>query len=310
MKLPIIQSLWGCYDGELVSNLEKLCIKSFLDNGHDFHLYCYYDIANLPSVTAGGGKLIIKDANEIRPESDIFLHKSGSYAIFADWFRLSLLAKCGGVWVDMDMVCLKPLDFPPEQIVIASESAQLCTNALMMFPKAHPFIVALEQNFHAFQDKANSSWGEIGGPTGLTKAIKEHSMQKYIFPVSCFQPISYSEWHTAFDNTYATDIGFFQSTYSVHLYNHAGNLYDEHGKRFRLNKNACFDPQSLFEQLKAKHGIENLPNANRITSAQLNGILAIRNNAESENRKNRIKRERLLFLLIAFAIGLTAGLLL
>lgn len=295
MKLPIIQSLWI---GDDLTNVEKLCVQSFLDNGHEFHLYTYTDIGGIPSGA------VVKDGNEIVPESDIFLHKRGTYAIFADWFRLALLAKRGGVWVDMDMICLKPFDFPPEQIILAAENSHFCTNTVMMFPKGHPLIVALEQNFHSFQNKANSGWGKIGGPKALTKAIKEHSMQTHVFPFYYFLPISWTEWHTAFDKTYADDINFFANTYSIHLSNEMGR------RNNTFDKNAVFDSQSLFEQLKEKHGITNSPTAKRITSEQLHKATIDNKITAIAKRKNRINRTRLLLLLIAFAIGFTAGLLL
>ena len=34
-----IQSLWI---GPRLSNMEHLCIKSFIDHGHKFHLYIYH----------------------------------------------------------------------------------------------------------------------------------------------------------------------------------------------------------------------------------------------------------------------------
>lgn len=55
----IIQSFW--YGNEL-SQVEQLCIKSFLANGHDFHLYTYNE--NLVGVP-DGCKLL--DANHIVP---------------------------------------------------------------------------------------------------------------------------------------------------------------------------------------------------------------------------------------------------
>ncbi len=295
MTLPIIQSLWI---GNELTNVEKLCIQSFLDNGHEFHLYTYTYIGGVPDGT------IIRDADKILFADKIFLHKTGSYAIFADWFRLALLAKRGGIWVDMDIICLEPFDFEPEQIIVAAENSHTCTNAVMMFPKGHSFIVALEQNFHSFQDKVNSGWGEIGGPIALTKAIKEHTMQKHVFPFYYFLPISFAAWHTAFDNTYAEDIAFFQTTYSIHLSNEMGR----HHKEF--DKNAIFDSESLFEQLKVKHGIKNLSDAKRITSEQIYAISTIRNNAQLAKRKNRINRERIMFLLAALLIGLMVGLIL
>ena len=58
----IIQSLWI---GNKISNIEKLCINSYIKNGHAFHLYAYNDIEGVPS------DCVIKDASEILPEKDV-----------------------------------------------------------------------------------------------------------------------------------------------------------------------------------------------------------------------------------------------
>ncbi len=87
MRLPIIQSLWI---GDDLTNVEKLCVQSFLNNGHEFHLYTYTDIGGIPSGA------VVKDGTAILPSSEIFKYKGGSYAGFADWFRYALLAKLGG----------------------------------------------------------------------------------------------------------------------------------------------------------------------------------------------------------------------
>ena len=52
----IIQGLWI---GDSLSTMEQLSISSFLKNNHEYHLYTYNDIKNIPEET------IIKDGNEI-----------------------------------------------------------------------------------------------------------------------------------------------------------------------------------------------------------------------------------------------------
>ena len=104
MALPIIQSLWI---GGSLSKIEQLCINSFLKNNHEFHLYTYGEVQNIPEGTT------VKDANEIINSSEIFTYNGGSYAGFADWFRWELLYKKGGFWVDTDVICIKPIDSAP-----------------------------------------------------------------------------------------------------------------------------------------------------------------------------------------------------
>ncbi len=49
--LPIIQSLWI---GNPLSKLERLCIQSFIDHGHEFHLYTYATVGSLIKFAGGG----------------------------------------------------------------------------------------------------------------------------------------------------------------------------------------------------------------------------------------------------------------
>src|SRR5215471_6623997 len=107
-----VQSLWI---GTRLSTMECLSIASFVHYGHAFHLYAYDEIQNLPS------GVTVLDANEILPRSSIFTYRgNGSVAGFANHFRYKLLMDRGGWWADLDMVCLRPLDFERESVV-ASE---------------------------------------------------------------------------------------------------------------------------------------------------------------------------------------------
>src|SRR6185369_8610758 len=109
----VIQGLWI---GAELSVMEQLSVASFLQNGHEYQLYVYDEVQNVP---AGA---VIKNANEILPASRIFQYKhQASYAGFANFFRYKLLLERGGWWVDTDVVGLKPFDFADEY-VFASEN--------------------------------------------------------------------------------------------------------------------------------------------------------------------------------------------
>lgn len=107
-----VNALWI---GSRLSIIELLTIHSFVRHGHDFHLWTYYPIENLPD------SVFIRDANQIIPQKDIIVRKytdpvtgvgKGSVgAPFSDLFRYKLLFEEGGWWVDMDVTCLRPLDF-------------------------------------------------------------------------------------------------------------------------------------------------------------------------------------------------------
>ena len=69
----VIQSLWV---GDRLRTMERLCISSYLRNGHDFHLYTYNPVEGIPDGT------VVKDANEVMPN---IVDQFRFTAQFADW---------------------------------------------------------------------------------------------------------------------------------------------------------------------------------------------------------------------------------
>ncbi len=55
----IVQSLWI---GDSLSPMEQLSAASFLANNHEYHLYVYEEVENIPD------GVTIKDGNDILPE--------------------------------------------------------------------------------------------------------------------------------------------------------------------------------------------------------------------------------------------------
>jgi hypothetical protein len=103
----MVHSLWI---GDRLSLMEQLTLCSFVRCGHRFTLWVY---GPLKSEVPQGVEL--RDAAEIVPRERVFCYQAGpwkgSYAGFSDLFRYKLLYDLGGWWSDMDVACLKPLDF-------------------------------------------------------------------------------------------------------------------------------------------------------------------------------------------------------
>ena len=114
-RANIVQGLWI---GSSLSQMELACIQSYLNQGHEFHLYGYEKFKNLPKGA------LWKNANQIIPQSQVFTIQQGgvkgSYAGFADLFRYKLLHSAGGWWTDMDFLCFNPLP-KPEGLYVACE---------------------------------------------------------------------------------------------------------------------------------------------------------------------------------------------
>jgi hypothetical protein len=114
---PLAQSLRV---GRKLRWIERLAIKSYLDNGWRFQLYAYDDPDNVPD----GCEVL--DAAAIIPAKDVFREgagsgsHAGSLGAFPDLFRYQLLYKRGGMWTDTDVINLRKFD-PDGQRFIATE---------------------------------------------------------------------------------------------------------------------------------------------------------------------------------------------
>src|SRR5687768_2878830 len=78
--------------GPSLGAVERACLKSVLRQGHRLALYCYREPIGVPDGVE------LRDAAEILPEHRIIRHKTGSVALFANWFRYELQRRSLGTW--------------------------------------------------------------------------------------------------------------------------------------------------------------------------------------------------------------------
>lgn len=237
-KLPIIQSLWI---GEELGKMEVLSIRSFLSHGHEYHLYLYDNVKNIPD------GVTIKNAEEIIPRDKIF-YIANSYAGFSNTFRYKLLLEKAGFWVDTDVVCLKPFLFDTPYI-LATERVKKNSQEVKI---ASCVLGVVETNTELMDfclekasqvDLNNYQWGMIG-PNLVTRAVNELKLQSYIYSPNAFCPIDWWDWslYVKPGIQLKTD-----HPYALHLWHQAWKV---HG----VDKNLSF-PNTLYEHLYTKYDI-------------------------------------------------------
>jgi len=274
----IIQGLWI---GDSLSKMEQLSIKSFLDNGHEYHLYTYGDVKNIPKGT------IIKDGNEIVSKNEIYTYKNGSYSAFSNLFRFTMLYKKGGYWADTDLVCVKKIDID-NPYVFSSEpidnySKNTVNAGLIKIPKNSD--VALEaikiQKRHKQEIlSGNMSWGS--GPKTISEIVTKFSLEKYVLNWRAICSCAYYDFNTIInipkkdiiinnkgyikyyakfiknlvlskDVSYNKNIIFSMKDIPNEMY--AIHLWNEVWRQNNIDKNSKFDENCLYEQLKLKYNI-------------------------------------------------------
>ena len=233
----IIQGLWI---GPTLSIMERLSIISFLKNGHEYHLYTYDDLANVPRGT------VIKDASEILPASAIFQYKHRpSYAGFANFFRYKLLLERGGWWVDTDVVCLRRFNFQEAHVfateLMFSSGQELVTSGVIKAPAGS---VAMDSAWRACQSKdpQKISWGETG-PLLMATVVAECGLSEYQKSYDVFCPIQ--DWHKLIEPYVAA---LPETAYAVHLWHSAWQLAHQ-------DKDAAYHRACIYEQLKTKYDV-------------------------------------------------------
>lgn len=235
----VIQGLWI---GETLSELEKLSIASYIKNDHEYHLYTYNVVDNLPK------GVLVKDGNEILDKRKIFSYASGegegSFSAFSNFFRYKLLLEKGGWWSDTDMICLRHYDFDDEH-VFASEpyhNEQHITSGLIKAPQGSS---AMKYAWQICQEKDPNKllWGEVG-PRLVSQIVKHFSLNDFVKPYKHFCPLGFEEWVQVLNPNIELD--FLDSSYAVHLWN-------EMWRRSKINKNQKFNSNCLYEKLKERY---------------------------------------------------------
>jgi hypothetical protein len=212
------------------------CLASFVRHGHRVFLHSYTSpMAGVPD------GVTLCDAAQILPFDVSLRHRrSGSYALFANFFRYRLLQAGAGLWVDCDVYCLRPFNFP-EPFLFGWEDRSRINNAVLKLPpdsevlrrllsvqddlgRRPPWIerrIWMKSQLKSLLYRENvlavSPWG-VAGPTALTWCLRQQGMQRCAKDIAVFYPVPVS--HTRCLARADVDIGKFITprTHGIHLW--------------------------------------------------------------------------------------------
>jgi mannosyltransferase OCH1-like enzyme len=219
--------------------MEQMCISSFLEHGHPVHLYAYEPIEGVPEGT------LLKDANEILPASSIFMYKEyASYAGFSNFFRYKLLFEKGGWWVDTDMICVRPFDFP-DRFVFSSERGGEGPRVNVGAIKAPPGsrVMQYAWDFCRNIDPKQLKWGQVG-PRLAAEIVEVFSLHRFVRPPNVFCPLHFTDRTRILDPSIKWNFG--DETYAIHMWN-------ELWRRDNQSKDATYPEGCLYEKLKWRY---------------------------------------------------------
>lgn len=227
--------LFSFWSGKL-SYIEKLCLTSMVRAGHTVDVYTYDDDLDLPC------GLVALPASQIIEKKHVIRHANGSLALFSDIFRYVGLQKNAGIWIDLDVLLLRPLtdldeyifgwqdDFTINGAVLKLPPDSVVLNELLELARA-PTVVApywrrrdkLKQIVRGMLGCAvplsRLEWGIIG-PNALSYYLKAEKLDAKALPREAFYPIPYKQ-AADFFNRDAADVEaqLKPHTRAVHIWN-------------------------------------------------------------------------------------------
>ncbi len=248
--------------------LEQLCLKSFVDRGQKITLFSYGPIPNVPQ------GVLRRDGREIVDTEDFIKYeKKDSYALFADYFRLRLLAAWPGViWVDTDVYCHRPMDYDDDHVMgFELPGSTRVNNAVLGLPAGGPILTDLldfvsdrypvppflpartRRDYVAAREQgapvhvSQQPWG-VWGPLMLTHFVARHGLLDRVQPLDAFYPVTFRERTLFLRSAQRAEARLTARTTALHLW--ASNK-----RELGLRHGGLPPKGSFLEQLVRRHGV-------------------------------------------------------
>lgn len=130
-----------------------------------------------------------RDAEQIAP------HNVGQ--LRADVVRYELLLQFGGVWVDCDLECMRPLDVLIRDVDCFAgweKQAQWVGNSILGSVPGHPFMRALVGGLAAnVRRRIGARPAVMSGPQYVTRMYRGYAKQVTVFAEATFYPYGFAE---------------------------------------------------------------------------------------------------------------------
>lgn len=152
---PEIVTFWhGPLDG-----LRRLCLRSQVAAGHKVTVYSFEPVAQLPDgVGNAEAEAILPHtfAERLRPTGPDGVWRDRTMLQFSDFFRMRLMAKSAGLWLDADVLLLKSIEIDPNKPYFAWEHPHQLGNSVLYLPPNDPIVAAFDALMA--QDELTPDW--------------------------------------------------------------------------------------------------------------------------------------------------------
>ena len=153
--LPNVVTFWH---GPL-DRLRQLCLRSQVAAGHKVTVYSFEPLADLPGgVGNAEAEAILPHAfsEKLRPPLSDGSWRDWTTLQFSDFFRMRLMARNQGLWLDADVLLLKPVQIDPTKPYFAWERPRQLGNSVLYLPADDAIVTAFASLMS--QDELTPDW--------------------------------------------------------------------------------------------------------------------------------------------------------
>jgi hypothetical protein len=139
--------------------LRLTCLRSQVAAGHKVTVYSFDPIAQLPDgVGNAEAEAILPHAfaDKLRPTGPDGVWRDWTTLQFSDFFRMRLMARGEGLWLDADVLLLKPVEIDPAKPFFAWERPRQLGNSVLYLPSGDPIATAFAALMQ--QDELTPDW--------------------------------------------------------------------------------------------------------------------------------------------------------
>ena len=127
--------------------LRLTCLRSQVAAGHKVTVYSFDPIPGLPDgVGNAEAEAILPHAfsERLRPPQPDGSWRDWTMLQFSDFFRMRLMAERAGLWLDADVLLLKPVEIDPAKPYFAWERPRQLGNSVLYLPPDDAIVPAFE----------------------------------------------------------------------------------------------------------------------------------------------------------------------
>jgi hypothetical protein len=139
--------------------LRLTCLRSQVAAGHKVTVYSFDPLAGLPDgVGNAEAESILPRAfsERLRPPQPDGSWRDWTVLQFSDFFRMRLMAESAGLWLDADVLLLRPVEIDQTRPYFAWERPRQLGNSVLYLPPGDPIVVAFENLIE--QEELTPDW--------------------------------------------------------------------------------------------------------------------------------------------------------